>query len=132
MVHVLVQRHFTRDEPMPPWETVDLAKLETALVAPQKTYFGKEFYPSLADKAAVLLYSMVKAHPWANGNKRMGMIATFVFVGLNGRWWQASQADVYAHVTWVAASEARCHKQAVEYLGGYFAAKLVPWDPQTS
>jgi death-on-curing family protein len=42
-----------------------------------QAYAGKEFYASLEEKAAHLLYFLVKDHPFVDGNKR---IAAFLFV----------------------------------------------------
>jgi death on curing protein len=111
---------------MPAWETVDIGKLEAVLAAPQRKHFGHEPHPELADKAAILLYSMVKAHPWANGNKRMGFVATLLFLALNDRWWQTGSEDARIHVTFVAASEARCSTEALAYLSAYFRRRIIP------
>jgi death-on-curing protein len=125
VVHVLVTRDFTIEEPMPPWETVDLRRLEQILAAPQQSGFGIKYYPRLSDKAAVLLYLMVKNHAWENGNKRMALISTLVFLGLNGRWWPATPEIAHAHVTWVAASDARLSKEVLNYLSTYFDRNIV-------
>ena len=42
-----------------------------------QTYDGKELYPNIGDKAANLLYLVIKDHPFSDGNKR---IAAFLFV----------------------------------------------------
>lgn len=42
-----------------------------------QTFDGKELYPSLEEKAAHLLYFIIKDHPFVDGNKR---IASFLFV----------------------------------------------------
>ena len=42
-----------------------------------QTYDGKELYPNIGDKAANLLYLIIKDHPFSDGNKR---IAAFLFV----------------------------------------------------
>jgi prophage maintenance system killer protein len=112
---------------MPAWETVDLEKLNGALAAPRRSAFGKDAYPSFADKAAILAYSMIKAHAWANGNKRMGLISTMLFAALNEMWWDVIPEDARAHVTWIAASESRCFPEALAYLKKYFARKIVPF-----
>lgn len=126
MVHVLVRERLTKREPMPDWETVDLSKLEPALAAPQQGGFGrKEFYPEIEDKAAILLYTMVKNHAWSNGNKRMAMISTLLFLGLNDHWWEVQNEEIRAHVAWVAASEARCFDEALAYLKSYFRLKVI-------
>lgn len=43
-----------------------------------QSFGGKPVYPSLEEKAAHLLYFMVKNHPFTDGNKRSGAF-TFVW-----------------------------------------------------
>lgn len=61
----------------------DLGLLETAAFRPQTSLFGRDTYPSLDEKAAVLLESIVRNHPLVDGNRRLGWLATIVFLGLN-------------------------------------------------
>ena len=44
----------------------------------------QEFYPSLFDKAAALLESIIHNHPFVDGNKRTAMLAAGTFLQLNG------------------------------------------------
>lgn len=118
--HAAVTQLLTHGEPMPAWETVDLAKLEGALDAPRQVPFGFDPYPTLEAKAAVLLYGMTKNHAWSNGNKRMALITTVLFLALNGREWAAESDEVFAHIVWVAASPAALRKQVLVYLTAYF------------
>ena len=52
-------------------------KLKGILGSILQTFEGKELYPSLEEKAAHLLYFIIKDHPFVDGNKR---IASFLFV----------------------------------------------------
>jgi death-on-curing family protein len=52
-------------------------KLKGILGNIYQTFGGKELYPSLEEKAAHLLYFIIKDHPFTDGNKR---IASFLFV----------------------------------------------------
>jgi death on curing protein len=124
VVHRLVQRRLAHNEPIPPPETVDLGRLESALWAPQQAFDGEDVYPSIAAKAAILVYSLVKNHPWSNGNKRMAMMSVFLFLGMNRRWWYASDEEIRAHLAWVAASDSGCFESVKEYLRCYFERKL--------
>ncbi len=45
---------------------------------------GQETYPPLAEKAAALCFSIVRNHPFVDGNKRTGHAAMEVFLVLNG------------------------------------------------
>ncbi len=62
----------------------DLGALQSALAQPRMTYGGEELYPSLAEKAGALAYSLVKNHPFVDGNKRIAHAAMEVFLVLNG------------------------------------------------
>ena len=48
------------------------------------TFEGKELYPSLAEKAAALCYSLINNHSFVDGNKRIGHAAMEVFLVMNG------------------------------------------------
>ncbi|KKQ55627.1 MAG: death-on-curing family protein [Parcubacteria group bacterium GW2011_GWA2_38_13] len=52
-------------------------KFKGILGAITQTFDGKALYPSLEEKAAHLLYFVIKDHPFIDGNKR---IASFLFV----------------------------------------------------
>lgn len=52
-------------------------KLESILANLWQTFGGRELYKSLEEKAAHLLYLIIKDHPFIDGNKR---IASFLFV----------------------------------------------------
>jgi death-on-curing protein len=83
----------------------DIGLLGSAVARPQTTVFGEDAYPDLLTKAAALLQSIVNNHALVDGNKRLGWLATAVFLELNGV--EASRAandDVYDLVIWTAAS----------------------------
>lgn len=58
--------------------------LDGILGALQQTFGGQELYPSLGEKAANLLYLVVKDHPFTDGNKRIGAFLFIHFLQLNG------------------------------------------------
>jgi prophage maintenance system killer protein len=45
-----------------------------------QTFGGQDLYPSLEDKAAHLLYFVIKDHPFSDGNKRIGSFLFLVFL----------------------------------------------------
>lgn len=63
----------------------DIGLLEAACARPRTSVFGVDAYPRLAGKAAALLHSIVANHALVDGNKRLGWLATVVFLDLNGR-----------------------------------------------
>ena len=57
----------------------DPGLLEAALFRPQTGY-----YPTLIDEAAALWESLSQNQPFVDGNKRMALAATYVFLAING------------------------------------------------
>lgn len=49
-----------------------------------QSFGGKDLYPSLEEKAANLLYFMVKNHPFVDGNKRSGAFSFIWFLKRSG------------------------------------------------
>lgn len=83
----------------------DIGLLGSAAARPQTTAFGEDAYPDLVTKAAALLQSIVNNHALVDGNKRLGWLATAVFLEVSGiRASRASNDDVYELVVWVAAT----------------------------
>ena len=75
----------------------DLGLLESAVARPQASAFGADAYPDIVSKAAALLHSLVLNHAFVDGNKRTAVLATVVFLDLNGwgvRWDQAEALDL--------------------------------------
>ena len=57
--------------------------LDSALKSPFQTFGGSELYPDILDKASQLCYSLIENHPFADGNKRIGVHLTLLFLKLN-------------------------------------------------
>jgi len=62
----------------------DMGGLESSVIQPQMNVFGVEMYPSIAEKAAILAFSLITNHPFMDGNKRIGHASMEVFLILNG------------------------------------------------
>ena len=58
----------------------DKGLFESALNAIYQTFGGKELYPSFEEKAANLLYLIIKNHPFIDGNKRIGALLFLRFL----------------------------------------------------
>ncbi len=62
----------------------NLGALESAIAQPRMTFGGEDMYPTIIEKAAALGFSIVKNHPFVDGNKRTGHAAMEVVLTLNG------------------------------------------------
>lgn len=58
--------------------------LESALKTPFQTFDGSELYQTILDKASQFCYSLIENHPFLDGNKRIGVHLTLLFLKLNG------------------------------------------------
>jgi len=80
----------------------DRALLESALAMPQATFAGEHLHPSLPEQAAAYLFHLVKNHPFVDGNKRVGLACSLVFLRLNGIRVRASDDELVDLVIGVA------------------------------
>jgi death-on-curing protein len=83
----------------------DLALLASAVARPQATFGGEDLYPDLFSKAAALMDSLIRNHPFVDGNKRVGITAAGLFLLRNGQRLTASNAELESLTLQVARSE---------------------------
>ena len=85
----------------------DVGLLGSAVARPQTSIGGEDAYPTIWLKAAALLQSIVDNHALIDGNKRLGWLATAVFLEINGVEISNAENDaVYELVIEVAAGQA--------------------------
>lgn len=89
----------------------DERALRSALEMPTATFSGIDLYMTIFDKAAILLLSIIKNHPFVDGNKRLGMYAMEVFLRLNSHRLTASQDALYDFAMQIAKGE--LHKDQI-------------------
>jgi death on curing protein len=85
----------------------DVGLLQSAVTRPQATAFGEEAYPTLDEKAAALLQSIVAGHPLVDGNKRLGWIAIRLFYRLNDADVRPTPDEAFHLVVSVASGDRR-------------------------
>jgi death-on-curing protein len=83
-----------------------MGRLESALDAPKQTMFGEELYPDVFAKSAILVYLLVKNHPFIDGNKRTALYTLLRFLEINGLTMSvASNDDLYQFTIDIATSK---------------------------
>ena len=62
----------------------DMGLLDTACHRPLSSFLGEEAYPTLTSKAAAFMHSLARHRALFDGNKRLALLATVVFLRVNG------------------------------------------------
>jgi death on curing protein len=83
----------------------DLGLLDSACHRPQASFFGQEAYPTLAGKAAALKHSLACNHALVDGNKRLALLATVVFLRINGYYLELTDDEAFDLTLSVAAGQ---------------------------
>lgn len=73
----------------------DIGLLQSAVARPFQTFDETELYKSPIEKAAALLESMAKNHPFIDGNKRAAFLAMSWLLHCEGYQLIASEEDAY-------------------------------------
>lgn len=90
---------------LPAVEVRDIGLLEAAAARPHASAFGEDAYPSLHQKAAALLHSLVQSRALVDGNKRLGLASLLACYGVNGFGLTFTNDEAYDVVIAVAAGE---------------------------
>jgi death-on-curing protein len=74
----------------------DLGMLLSAIGRPQASFNDQDLYLDLFNKAAALMESLIRKHPFVDGNKRTGVTAASFFLRRNGYRLTATNSDLVA------------------------------------
>jgi prophage maintenance system killer protein len=77
-------------------------KLQGITGAINQTFDGTDLYPSVEEKAANLLYLVIKDHPFADGNKRIGSMLFIYFLENNSFLYDSSGERKISNNTLIA------------------------------
>ncbi|MDO8570672.1 MAG: type II toxin-antitoxin system death-on-curing family toxin [Candidatus Daviesbacteria bacterium] len=103
----LAKKLMSSREPIPDYSTRDNSLLESSLGAPKQTFSNKLLYPTLEKQTSILFYSLIKNHPFRNGNKRIAVMAILAFLSLNGKWIDIAPIDLYKLACKVSESDSK-------------------------
>lgn len=90
----------------------DLGLLQSAVSRPRATFGGKELYHSIFHRAAALMESIIKNHPFIDGNKRTAISSSGIFLEINGYSLKTTQKEFERFTLDVAIGEASVHDAA--------------------
>ena len=99
----------------------DIELLEAAAQRPLASAFGVDAYAELPDKVAALFHSLVRNHPFTDGNKRTAAIAALFMAEVNGQHIGWDEAEALEVIVGTAETST-----GVPELAAWFAVFLQP------
>lgn len=124
-VFSFVTENLKFDQPLPSFQTADKNKLSSITASLQQTVGGEDAYEGLVKKSTILLYRMIKDHPFLNGNKRMAIVTTLLFLAKNEKWLDVPWETLYQISTHVAESDPADRNDVLVFLEDLFRKSLV-------
>jgi death on curing protein len=83
----------------------DINLLDSALNYPQATFDQQYVHPDIYHMAAAYAFSLIKNHPFLDGNKRTGILVALLFLAYNDIDLTASQEELYNLTMQIAESK---------------------------
>src|ERR1700732_5191816 len=71
------------DEPLPAFRYAREEDIDALVAAPAQRFYGRDAYPTLAEKAAIIFYTVNRRHVFPNGNKSMSTLCLLTFLSFN-------------------------------------------------
>lgn len=81
-----------------------LDRVDSAVAQPRMGFGGEDLYPTVAEKASALAYSLNMNHPFQDGNKRTAFMAMWMFLARNRYCLDATVDDAESAIVGVASS----------------------------
>ena len=88
----------------------DLGALQAAAARPRGSFGGTDLYKEMHVKAAALMESLIRNHPFIDGNKRTAIASAGLFLQRNGLHLHATQESLYDFTMRMATGEADLHE----------------------
>jgi len=101
-------------------------KIESIL-SQQFPIFEQDKYPNIFQKAAMLLYFFTKGHCFVDGNKRIGILSTIVFLDINGYESDMENDEGYDKTMEISVSHIpECSRdEYIDYLAGWLCERFI-------
>lgn len=91
----------------------DLGMLLSAIGRPQASFDDQDLFLDLFSKAAALMESLIRNHPFIDGNKRTGVTAAGLFLRRNGYRLTATNVDLVAITMKIAQSQSNLEELTI-------------------
>lgn len=80
----------------------DIALLQSAIARPFATFGGRDLYSDIYSKLAALMHSIVKNHPFVDGNKRTALVSVIAVLKLNNYDLKVDQKEIVKFMIYIA------------------------------
>ncbi|MDN3512518.1 MAG: type II toxin-antitoxin system death-on-curing family toxin [Candidatus Jettenia sp. CY-1] len=90
----------------------DLTLLQSSLSRPMATFDENDLYPDIFSKAAALMHSLIKRHPFVDGNKRTAITTASIFLLRNGYYLRVSNKELEQFTLKVTVKNIELHEIA--------------------
>jgi death-on-curing protein len=88
---------------------VDINLLSSAIYMPESSFDGKYLHKSIPAMAAAYTYHLCQNHPFIDGNKRLALASSLVFLDINGYEFNCDEEILYDKIMDVAKGETKKH-----------------------
>src|SRR3989338_8649100 len=112
-------------EPIPSFQFAKDADVDALVETPRQAFFGREAYPTLEEKAAIIFYTVNKRQIFLNGNKRMSTLCLGAFLFQNGKLLNLTSDELTKKALWLAQTEALEFPAIKAELVGWIRTRLV-------
>jgi death on curing protein len=108
-IHDRLAAEVIRDggEPLPIFRYGRQGDIDALIAAPQQRFYDRDAYPTLAEKAAIIFYTVNRRHIFPNGNKRMSTLCLMSFLVMNGMTLAVSPQELTSAALWLATVDAQ-------------------------
>jgi death-on-curing protein len=84
---------------------MDLNLLSSAIYMPESSFGGKYLHESIPAMASAYAYHLCQNHPFIDGNKRVALACSLVFLDINGYEFNCNEEVLYNEIMNVAKGE---------------------------
>ena len=83
----------------------DINLLSSAIYVPESSFSGKYLHETIPAMAAAYTYHICQNHPFIDGNKRVALACSLVFLDINGYEFNCSDKELYEKIMDIAKGE---------------------------
>lgn len=118
----------TFNEPIPDFSARFPNILESCIAMPFMKFGGRSLYKTLAARAGILFYLLIKNHPFQNGNKRVAITTLLIFLYKNDKWLSVDTTELYNFTVWIAESPSELKDIIVQAIEMYIKKHMASLD----